>query len=207
MRTSSIIRTEYNTVEVTLDLGNNIILCSKIFDKLDNLKSIFIQAKNVVAVEMNFLQGKGLGVNLGIWDGKIQTIKKHTFHNLKSTYLNLNPINREFYLAKGTEKFILGRYLLLGILLILLTLRPWRVAARRATLVNRGAKSHFCDYFIIRARYLDLSHNVKYRARNSLHFLFFMFFCRINSFVVTACRNREFLLFLYFLFFSTPSQR
>jgi hypothetical protein len=94
MRTSSIIRTEYNTVEVTLDLGNNTILCSKIFDKLDNLKSIFIQAKNVVEIETNFLQGKGLGVDLGIWDGKIQTIKKHTFHNFKSTYLHLDPINR-----------------------------------------------------------------------------------------------------------------
>jgi hypothetical protein len=113
----------------------------------------------------------------------------------------ISPINREFYLAKGTEKFILGRYLLSGILLILLSLRPWGVAARPAILENRGAKSHFCDYFIIRARYLYL------RACNSLHFLLFMFFCQINSFVVTACRNREFLLFLYFLFFSTPPQR
>jgi hypothetical protein len=79
MRTSSIIRTEYNTVEVTLDLGNNTILCSKIFDKLGNLKSIFIQVKNVVEIETNFLQGKGLGVDLGIWDGKIQTIKNTLF--------------------------------------------------------------------------------------------------------------------------------
>jgi hypothetical protein len=31
--------------------------------------------------------------------------------------LRYSPINREFYLAKGTEKFILGRYLLSGILL------------------------------------------------------------------------------------------
>jgi hypothetical protein len=67
-------------------------------------------------------------------------------------------INREVYLAKSTEKFILGRYLLSGILLILLSLRPWGVAARPAILENRGAKSHFCDYFIIRARYLYLSY-------------------------------------------------
>jgi hypothetical protein len=33
-----------------------------------------------------------------------------------------------------------------------------------------------------------------------------MFFCQINSFVVTACRIREFLLFLYFIFCSTPPQ-
>jgi hypothetical protein len=118
-----------------------------------------------------------------------------------------SPINREFYLAKGTEKFILGRYLLSGILVIFLSLRPWGVAARPAILENRGAKSHFCDYFIIRARYLYLSYYRKCRACNSLHFLFFMFFCQINSFVVTACINREFLLFLYFLFFSTPPQR
>jgi hypothetical protein len=69
-----------------------------------------------------------------------------------------SPINREFYLAKGTEKFLLGRYLLSGILLMLLSLRPWGVAARPAILENRGAKSHFCDYFIIRARYLYLSY-------------------------------------------------
>jgi hypothetical protein len=54
--------------------------------------------------------------------------------------LQNSPINREFYLAKGTEKFILGRYLLSGILLILLSLRPWGVAARPAILENRGAK-------------------------------------------------------------------
>jgi hypothetical protein len=52
------------------------------------------------------------------------------------------------------------------------SLRPWGVAGRPAILENRGVKSHFCDYFIIRARY------VRYysRAYNSLHFLFFMFF-------------------------------
>jgi hypothetical protein len=31
------------------------------------------------------------------------------------------------------------------------------VAARPAILENRGGKSHFCDYFIIRARYVYLS--------------------------------------------------
>jgi hypothetical protein len=106
------------------------------------------------------------------------TLKK----NLKFELL-LSPINREFYLAKGTEKFILGRYLLSGILLMLLSLRPWGVAARPAILENRGAKSHFCDYFIIRARYLYLSYYRKCRACNSQHFLLFMFFCQINSFV------------------------
>jgi hypothetical protein len=90
---------------------------------------------------------------------------------------------------------------------MLLSLRPWGVAARPAILENRGAKSHFCDYFITRARYLYLSYYRKCRAYNSLHFLFFLFFCQINSFVVTAYRNREFLLFLYFIFFSTPPQR
>jgi hypothetical protein len=89
-----------------------------------------------------------------------------------------SPINREFYLAKGTEKFILGRYFLSGILLMLLSLRPWGVAARPAILEKRGAKPHFCDYFIIRARYLYLSYYKKFRACNSLHFLFFMFFVR-----------------------------
>jgi Leucine-rich repeat (LRR) protein len=63
MRTGSIIRTEYNTVEV--------------------------EVNNVVKIETNFLQGKGLGSCLGIWDEKIQTIKKHTFHNLEITSLAL----------------------------------------------------------------------------------------------------------------------
>jgi hypothetical protein len=83
-------------------------------------------------------------------------------------FTTVSPINREFYLAKGTEKFILGRYLLSGILLILLSLRPWGVVTRPAILENRGAKSHFCDYFIIRARYLYLSYYRKSRACNSL---------------------------------------
>jgi hypothetical protein len=108
---------------------------------------------------------------------KITNVQVMKFIPVKDSTL-YSPFNREFYLAKGTEKFILGRYLLSGILLILFSLRPWGVPARPAILENRGAKSHFCDY---------------------LHFLFFMFFCQITSFVVTACRNREFLLFLYFL--------
>jgi hypothetical protein len=33
-----------------------------------------------------------------------------------------SPINREFYLAKGTEKIILGKYLPSGILLMLLSM-------------------------------------------------------------------------------------
>jgi hypothetical protein len=94
-----------------------------------------------------------------------------------------------------------GLYLLLGILLMLPSLRPWGVGARPAILENRGGKSHFCDYFIIRARYLYLSYYRKCRACNYIHFLFFMFFCQINSFVVTACRNREFLLFCTFYSF------
>jgi hypothetical protein len=49
-------------------------------------------------------------------------------HHNKMTLCRCSPINREFYHAKGTEKFILGRYLLSGILLILLSLRPWGVA-------------------------------------------------------------------------------
>jgi hypothetical protein len=117
-----------------------------------------------------------------------------------SSFKHSSPVNRDIkwlHLAKGTEKFILGRYLLLGILLILPSLRPWEVVARPAILENRGGKSHFCDYFIIRARYVYLSYYKKCRTYNSLHFLLFMFFCQINSFVVTACRNREFLLFLY----------
>jgi hypothetical protein len=130
------------------------------------------------------------------------------FNLLKNTQPHLVQSIGSFTLQKVQKSlYVLGRYLLSGILLILLSLRPWRVAARPAILENRGAKSHFCDYFIIRARYLYLSYYIKCRACNSLHFLFFMFFCQINSFVVTACRNREFLLFLYFLFFSTPPQR
>jgi hypothetical protein len=117
-----------------------------------------------------------------------------------------SPINREFYLAKGTEKFILGRYLLSGILLILLSLRPWGVVACPAILENWGAKSHFCDYFIIRARYLYLSYYRKCRACNSLHFLFCMFFCQINSLVVTACRNENFFYFYIFYFSHTTTE-
>jgi hypothetical protein len=119
-------------------------------------------------------------------------------HHNKMTLCRCSPINREFYHAKGTEKFILGRYLLSGILLILLSLRPWGVAARPAILENRG-KITFLRLFHYPCE-ITLS-------CNSLHFLLFMFFCQINNFVVTACRNREYLLFLYFLFFSTPPQR
>jgi Leucine-rich repeat (LRR) protein len=89
MRTDSIIRTEDNVRSVDVDLGNNTILCSTMFDKLRNVKSLSIQATNVIEIETNFLQGKGLGNNLDIRDGKIQTIKKHNFHNLKITTLSL----------------------------------------------------------------------------------------------------------------------
>jgi hypothetical protein len=116
-------------------------------------------------------------------------------------YQNIySPINRKFYLAKGTEKFIPGRHPPPGILLISPSLRP-------AILDNRGAKSHPRDYFTIRARYLYLSYYRKCRACNSLHFLSFMPLRQINSLVATACRNREFPPFLHFPFFSTPPQR
>jgi Leucine-rich repeat (LRR) protein len=88
MRTDSIIRIEDNVLSVDVALGNNTILCSKIFDKLRNVKSLSIQATNVIQIETNFLQGKGLGNNLAIRDGKIQRIKKHTFHNLEITTLS-----------------------------------------------------------------------------------------------------------------------
>jgi hypothetical protein len=71
------------------------------------------------------------------------------------------------------EKFIDFRYL------FVLILRFWNV----------------CDYFIIRARYVYLTNYKKCRTYNSLQVLFFtFFFCQINSFVVTACRNRAFIV-------------
>jgi hypothetical protein len=51
-----------------------------------------------------------------------------------------------------------------------------------------------CDYFVIRARYVYLTNYKKCRTYDYLHFLFFTFFCQINSFVVTACRNRAFIV-------------
>jgi hypothetical protein len=53
------------------------------------MSRLSIQATNVIEIETNFLQGKGLGNDLDIRDGKIQTIKKHNFHNLKITTLSL----------------------------------------------------------------------------------------------------------------------
>jgi Leucine-rich repeat (LRR) protein len=88
-RTGSIIRTEYNTVMVEVDLGNKTILCSKIFDKLRNVRSLSIRATNVVEIETNFLQGKELDSRLEIHDGKFQTIKKRIFCNLEITFLSL----------------------------------------------------------------------------------------------------------------------
>jgi Leucine-rich repeat (LRR) protein len=90
IRTDSIVRIEDNVLTADVDLGNNTILCSKIFDKPHNLKSIFIQATNVVEIERNFLQDKGLGSRLDIRHGKFQSIKKHTFHNLEITFLSLS---------------------------------------------------------------------------------------------------------------------
>jgi Leucine-rich repeat (LRR) protein len=89
MRTDSIVRTGDNVLSADVDLGNNTILCSKIFDKLHNLNSVSIHATNVVEIETNFLQGKGLDSRLEIHDGKFQTIKTHTFHNLEITSLSL----------------------------------------------------------------------------------------------------------------------
>jgi Leucine-rich repeat (LRR) protein len=89
MRTDTIVRTGDNVLSLDVNLGNNTILCSKIFDKLHNLNSVSIHATNVVEIETNFLQGKGLDSNLEIYDGKFQTIKKHTFHNLEITFLSL----------------------------------------------------------------------------------------------------------------------
>jgi hypothetical protein len=115
--------------------------------------------------------------NIYLLNLKLKVENKKNFTTKTEDHCSIfSPINREFYLAKGTEKFILGRYLLSGTLLMLLSLRPWGVAARPAILENRGGKSHFCDYFIIRARYLCPSYYRKCRACNSLHFLFFMFF-------------------------------
>jgi hypothetical protein len=128
--------------------------------------------------------------------------KIHQFDN--------SPVNRDIKMAptcKRYRKVYTWQVFSIRLLLILLSLRPWGVAARPAILANRGGKSHFCDYFIIRAKYVYLSYYRKCRAYNSIHFLLFMFFCQINNFVVTACRNREFLLFLYFLFFPTPPQK
>jgi hypothetical protein len=79
MRTGNILKIGDNVLIVDLDLGNNTILCSKIFDKLHNLMSVSIQATNVVEIETNFLQGKGLDSRLEIHDGKFQTIKKTHF--------------------------------------------------------------------------------------------------------------------------------
>jgi Leucine-rich repeat (LRR) protein len=89
MRTGNILRIGNNVLIVDVDLGNNAILCSKIFDKLHNLMSVSIHATNVVEVETNFLQGKGLDSRLEIHDGKFQTIKKRTFCNLETTFLSL----------------------------------------------------------------------------------------------------------------------
>jgi Leucine-rich repeat (LRR) protein len=79
-----------STIETEVDLGNITILCSKIFDKLDNLNSLLIRATNVVEIETNFLQGKVLDSLLKIYYGKFQTIKKHTFHDLEITLLFLS---------------------------------------------------------------------------------------------------------------------
>jgi hypothetical protein len=70
------------------------------------------------------------------------------------------------------EKFIDFRYL------FVLILRFWNV----------------CDYFIIRVRYVYLTNYKKCRTYNSLLLFFTFFFCQINSFVVTACRNRAFIV-------------
>jgi Leucine-rich repeat (LRR) protein len=89
IKTGNILRIGDNVLTMDVDLGNNTILCSEIFDKLRNLKSLFIQATHVVEIETNFLQGKGLGNRLDIRDGKFLTIKKHTFHDLEITFLSL----------------------------------------------------------------------------------------------------------------------
>jgi hypothetical protein len=110
------------------------------------------------------------------------------------------------YIVQSIGSFTLQKvqkslYLLSGILLILLSLRPWGVAARPAILENRGAKSHFWDYFITRARYLYLSYYRKCRACNSLHFLFFFF---VRS-IVSKFQRVEIENFFYFCtFYSFP---
>jgi hypothetical protein len=102
-----------------------------------------------------------------------------------------SPINREFYLAKGTEKFILAIRHIINIVEF----------ATPLILENRGAKSHFWDYFITRARYLYLSYYRKCRACNSLHFLFFFF---VRS-IVSKFQRVEIENFFYFCtFYSFP---
>jgi hypothetical protein len=46
----------------------------------------------------------------------------------------------------------------------------------------------------VRDTYVYLTNYKKCRTYNSLQFLFFTFFCQINSFVVTAYRNRAFIV-------------
>jgi hypothetical protein len=74
----------------------------------------------------------------------------------RSCFSPFSPINREFYLAKGTEKFILGRYLLSGILLMLLSLRPWGVAAIYLILLYGAFPILLHGRFVDRARETDI---------------------------------------------------
>jgi Leucine-rich repeat (LRR) protein len=112
MRTGNILRIGDNVLIVDVGLGNNTILCSKIFDKLHNLMSVSIHATNVVEVETNFLQGKGPDSRLEIHDGKFQTIKKRIFCNLEITFLSLfgnkiTTIEEEVFLNLSQLKILI----------------------------------------------------------------------------------------------------
>jgi hypothetical protein len=100
--------------------------------------------------------------------------KKFHFKNIFILFFvsHLHPAARQF--CRSTYTIII----IIILLLILPSLRPWGVAARHAILENRCGKSHFCDYFIIRARYVYLSYYRKCRASILYIFHCLCFFVR-----------------------------
>jgi hypothetical protein len=129
----------------------------QLFTKLLSPHVLFVRDKDqsLILLKCPILYGVSeiptWSASLRVVPGFASTASKICERSLPRSSVPGCPLNRctvvqsigRFYLAKGTEKFILGRYLLLGILLILLSLRPSGVAARPAILKNKGGKSPF----------------------------------------------------------------
>jgi hypothetical protein len=105
-------------------------------------------------------------------------VLSHNSHSVGHSSGN-SPVNRDIKMAppcKSYRKVYTWQVTSIRHIISIAKFATLGVAARPDILENRGGKSHFCDYFIIRARYTYLSYYKKCKAYNSLHFLFFMFF-------------------------------
>jgi hypothetical protein len=85
----NIVVTTSESLLVQVDLLNNTKLCNKMLSISYSVRSLWFSAGNIREIESELLKNQKVSDNLHITDGKIQTIKKHTFKDLEVSVLGL----------------------------------------------------------------------------------------------------------------------